>query len=224
MSIGNVYSTSKELKFSVPQGSCAGPSLFNAYSSTLVNSIPKGINISGFEDDHSLQKAFRLGDVTDEQRSVNEIESCLIKVGTWMNENRLKMNVQKTKLIFLGSRQQLKKCETSGIKVIDEKVERTKITKYLGSWFDENLRFAKHATMKCKAAMWNIHRIRNICSYLDKSTCESLVVSLVTPHLDYGNGLLIGATDTVIGKYQRFQNIAAKLILNIFKTDSTTKV
>ena len=95
-----------------------------------------------------------------------------------------------------------KQTTSSGIKVFDEKVERTKVTKYLGSWLDENLSFAKHATMKCKAAMWNIHRIRNIPSYLDKSTCESLIASLVTPHLDYGNGLLIGATDTVIRKYQ----------------------
>ena len=198
VSIGDVYSTSKELKVSVPQGSWAGPSLFNAYSSTLVNCIPKGINISGFADDHSLQKVFRAGDVTDEQRFVNVIESCLINVGTWMNENRLKMNVQKTELIFLGSKQQLKKCETSDIKVADEKVERTKVTKYLGSWLDENLSFVKHVTMKCKAAMSNIHRIRNVCSYLDKSTCESLVASLVTPHFDYGNGLLIGATDQQI--------------------------
>ena len=77
--------------------------------------------------------------------------------------------------------------------------------------------------MKCKAAMWNIHRIRNICSYLDKSTCETLVASLVTPHLDYGNGLLIGVMETIIGKYQRIQIIAAKLILNRSKTDSATK-
>ena len=140
-----------------------------------------------------------------------------------MNENRLKMNVQKTELIFLGSKQQLKKCETSDIRVIDDKVERSKVTKYLGSWLDENLSFAKHVTMKHKAAMWNIHRIRNICSYLDKSTCETLVASLVTPHLDYGNGLLIGATETIIGKYQRIQNIVAKLILNRSKRDSATK-
>ena len=70
--------------------------------------------------------------------------------------------------------------------------------------------------------MWNIHRIWNICSYLDKSTCESLAASLVTPHLDYGNSLLIGTTDTVIGKYQRIQNIAAKLILNRSKKDIAT--
>ena len=42
--------------------------------------------------------------------------------------------------------------------------------------------------------------------------------------MDYGDRLLIGATDTIIGKYQRIQNIAAKLILNRSKTDSTTKV
>ena len=140
-----------------------------------------------------------------------------------MNENRLKMNVQKTELMVLGSKQKLKKCETSDIRVINDKVERSKITKYLGAWLDENLRFLKHVTMKCKATMWDIHRIRNIHAYLDKSNCETLVASLVTPCLDNGNGLMIGATETVIGKYQRIQNIAAELILNRSKTDSATR-
>ena len=72
------------------------------------------------------------------------------------------MNAQKTELMFMGSKQQLKKCETMDIRVTDHKVERTKVTKYFGSWLDENLSFVKHATMKCKAAMWNIHRIRNM--------------------------------------------------------------
>ena len=136
-----------------------------------------------------------------------------------MNENRLKMNVQKTELMFLGSKQQLNKCETTDIRVTDDKVERTEVTK----WLDENLNLVKHVTMKCKAVMWNIHRIRNIQSYLDTSTCETLVASLVTPHLDYGNGLLIGATDMSIGKYQQIQNMAAKLILNRSKTGSATR-
>ena len=55
-----------------------------------------------------------------------------------MNENRLKLNEQKMELMILGSRQQLKKCETIHISVIDDKVERTKVTKYLGSWLNEN--------------------------------------------------------------------------------------
>ena len=89
----------------------AGPNLFNAYSTTLVNCIPKEINIGGFVDDHSLQKVFQAGDKTDEQRAIHEVETCLINIGTWMNENRLKMNVQKIELMFMGSKQQLKKCE-----------------------------------------------------------------------------------------------------------------
>ena len=126
-------------------------------------------------------------------------------------------------LMFLGSRKQLKKCETIGIRVNDDKVERTKVTKYLGSWLDENLNFMKHVTMKCKVAMWNIHRIRIIWPYLDMSTCETLVASLVTTHLDYGSDLLIEATDMLIRKYQQIQNMAAKLIWNRSKTDSTTR-
>ena len=43
VNIGDTCSNLKELNFSVPQGSCAGPNLFNAYSSTLVNCIPKEI-------------------------------------------------------------------------------------------------------------------------------------------------------------------------------------
>ena len=82
----------------------------------------------------------------------------------------------------------------------------------------------KHATMKCKAAMWNMLRIRNIQSNLDKYTCEILVASLVTSHLDYGYGLLIGATDMIIRKYQEIQNMATKLILNRCETDNTTRV
>ena len=76
-----------------------------------------------------------------------------------MNE---KINIQKMELMFWGSRQQLKKCETIGIRVIDDMVDRTKVTKYLGSWLDENLNFMKHTTIKCEVAMWNIYRIRNI--------------------------------------------------------------
>ena len=140
-----------------------------------------------------------------------------------MNENRLKMIAQNMKLMFLFSKQQLKKCETTDIRVIDDTLERTKVTKYLGSWLDENLNFGKHSTIKCKAAMWNIHRIRNIQSYLDISTCETLVASLVTPYLDYGNGLLIGVTDIIIRKYQQIPNMVAKLSLNRSKTDSTTR-
>ena len=58
------------LKFSVPQGSLAGPVLYLAYASTLRYVIPgtNMININGYADDHSLNKMSEL--ITELKRSV----------------------------------------------------------------------------------------------------------------------------------------------------------
>ena len=90
VNIGDAYSNLKELNFSVTQGSCTGPSLFNAYSSTLANCIPNKIKVSGFVDVQSLQNVFQARDKAVEQRAINEIETCLISIGVRMNGNRLK--------------------------------------------------------------------------------------------------------------------------------------
>ena len=66
VNIGDVYSNSKELNFSIPQGSGAGLSLFNACSSILANFIPNDKNVSGFADNHSRLKVFRVGDKAGE--------------------------------------------------------------------------------------------------------------------------------------------------------------
>ena len=130
------------------------------------------------------------------------------------------MNAKKTALIFTGSRQQLGKCSTSSLAILHSTVKCGKLLKYLGVWLDDQLKFDHHATVKCKTAMWNIHKIRMIRPYLDQQTCEILVSSLVTSHLDYGNALLAGLTDAVIKKYLSVQNTAARLSLNTGRKDS----
>ena len=64
----SLYRTSIQT-YGVPQGSCAGPIAFTAYSSTLETVVHKikesngsdstdNIILNGFADDHSLSKAF----------------------------------------------------------------------------------------------------------------------------------------------------------------------
>ena len=52
--VENVYSTEKSLSFSVPQGSMAGPVLYNAYASTLEDVVSPLIDLHGFADDHMI--------------------------------------------------------------------------------------------------------------------------------------------------------------------------
>ena len=68
--------------------------------------------------------------------------------------------------------------------------------------------------------MLSIYKIRNLRRYLSLDACQVLIHSLVFSHLDYCNSLLYGLPECVIGKLQRVQNIAAKLVLNLGKSDS----
>ena len=56
ISIQDAYSRPRELTFSVPQGSIAGPSLYTYHASTLQDVIPSDIDIHGYVDDHGIKK------------------------------------------------------------------------------------------------------------------------------------------------------------------------
>ena len=52
-------SADKPVTFSVPQGSVAGPILFNYYVGSLPNCIKHdGVTINGFADDHTLHNSY----------------------------------------------------------------------------------------------------------------------------------------------------------------------
>ena len=99
------------------------------------------------------------------------------------------------------------------INICDTVVTPSKVVQYLGAWLDSQMNLKNHATMKCKAATLNLRRIQSIRQFLDQSTCEILVCSLVLAHLDYSNGILYGESECVISKLQ-VKNFAAKVVLN----------
>lgn len=58
VNIGSEYSRDMDLKFSVLQGSCAGPALYLAYASTPQEAVSDAIDLYGFADDHGLKNKF----------------------------------------------------------------------------------------------------------------------------------------------------------------------
>jgi hypothetical protein len=217
------YSTPRDLKFSVPQGSCTGPILYLVYASTLQEVIPSSVTIFGYADDHALMETFRACSRSDEGNSINRLEKCMIDIKSWMDANRLKMNATKTEFILFGSKSQLKKCVTTSLNVAGDKVERSNIIKYLGAWLDESLTLKAHISKKCRAAMINLQRIKLIRDTLTLDACRTIVQGTVISHLDYSNSILAGLPKCDINKLQRIQNSAAKVILQKRKIASSTK-
>jgi len=96
--------------------------------------------------------------------------------------------------------------------------------KDLGCHLDVHLTMVKEINAKIKACCYQIRSIGSIRAYLDTETCKTLVNSTVTSKLDYCNSLLMGCNSTLIGKLQRVQNMAARLVSRCTIRDHITPV
>ena len=181
-----------------------------------------GLRLNGFADDHTINKSFKLDRLGAELETKLTLQNCLCNISEWASENCLKMNNSKTEYINFGNRKQLAKCSSHEINVCGEVVQESQCMRLLGSWLDTYLSMKEHIKIKSQKAMFSIHKIKHIRQYLTQDACQQLVSSLVMSHLDYGNSLLTGLPNCNIAKYQRIQNLVAKLVLKKSKYDSQT--
>ena len=87
------------LSYGVPQGSVLGPILFILYTKPLSDLIQcHSIESQSFADDTQLQFSVPPQDI---QYAVSSLETCLSDIQTWMLENKLKLNNDKTEALLL---------------------------------------------------------------------------------------------------------------------------
>ena len=71
--------------------------------------------------------------------------------------------------------------------------------------------------------MTNFIKVRLICKYVTQEACTTLLLMLCRSHLDYSNVVLYGIPNKTLNKYQRIQNMCAKLVLGKSKYDSSSE-
>ena len=92
------------LKQGVPQGSVLGPILFTLYTAPLGNICHNhGIPYMMYADDQQLYVAFKTTSQVHYVKCMESISICVTDIQHWMNVNYLKLNGDKTELIFLGT-------------------------------------------------------------------------------------------------------------------------
>ena len=80
----------------------------------------------GYVDDQLIRKLFRPGNTNSntEPDTIAIMEDSMLEVSRWMNEIKLKLNESKTKFIYFGSRQQLKKCTFDKININNKTIQK----------------------------------------------------------------------------------------------------
>ena len=76
----------------------------------------------------------------------------------------------------------------------------------------------------CQSIYHHLHNIRRIRKYLSYDNRKSIVQAIIMSWLDYCNGLLYGtpAVHLKLGKLQRLQNSAARLVCTVSRYDHIT--
>ena len=136
-------------------------------------------------------------------------------VMNWLRNNKLLLNVPKSKLMIIGNSRKLKEFANIQLIANDTPLERVQNFKYLGVVIDENLSWKSHIEKLQLKVTQRPGILRRIKHLLPKHARIIFVNTMITSLLDYGS-LVWGdkKNKIMMDSLQVLHNKAAKLVVD----------
>lgn len=161
----------------VPQGSILGPLLFLLF----INDLPSVTHHKCllFADDTTL-----IMKCTNPELYEYEINCAINEIVTWLNENRLMININKTKLIQF--RNYKMNPITLDIKYQLSKVEKVESALFLGIMIDQHLSWKQHINLVCNKLNRFVYALKRVRKTVSQRASLAAYHGYVSSVLLYG--------------------------------------
>ena len=185
--LDNIKSNHHLISRGISQGSVIGPLLFNIVINDLTNATAKFDHVMYADDTTLISTLENFGPTNNAKELEQNINDEISKVATWLQCNKLKLNVSKSKfMLFYKPRKVVPKLN---ILVNENPIDQVEDFNYLGITLDQHITWTPHI----KKISIEISRVIGILRKLKRTFPQYLLRtiynSLIHPHLIYGLNL-----------------------------------
>ena len=201
----NKISSVVNLNIGVPQGTVLGPILFLIYMNDLIDILPNKSCIM-YADDIALFPS-----ATNLETAVSKLQYIINDTVTWIDQNKLIINVEKSRCITIGSRNETLN-STFDLTIKGTKLKQVTEVNLLGVNIDQNLTWNNHCAAICKKISKQLGLIKSLRAFLPLHIVSNLYFPLIQSHMDYCITVWGNCAKTHLSIIQKLQNRAARIL------------
>jgi len=131
-----------------------------------------GFTAHSYADETQVYISTPASDHSDAMRRLSE---CITRIRDWMACNHLKLNEDKTQVIWLGTRHQLSKVMTHVLTLPNAAVQFSGVVNDLGVLLDSQLTMADHVAALSWSCFFQLRQLRSIKQSLSSEETTKLV-------------------------------------------------
>ena len=198
----------------IGQGTILGPMLFIFYINDIT-SVTNHLKINMYADDCILYTSGN-----EWNRMKQKIQPEISKIQRWYTDNRLKVNVDKSKVLLFGSRNKLGKVDMSNKLILGNSplIFTTKY-KYLGVTLDSEMSLTALLADAKKTVSNRLFNLRKLRQYITEKTALTIYKQTILPVFDYAGFMIISCNKSDRHDLQIIQNDALRTCYNVKRRD-----